>query len=84
MGHRHIFNTAQMFDPNDEQSWKHMHSEQPYGHFGMNFVSFHLYCSVVLGVSISFGGIHIVYFNGYGKNGKGTVGSFQQKYSFTL
>ena len=35
MDHRHIFNTAQMFDNDNDQSWNHMHPEQPYSHFGI-------------------------------------------------
>ncbi|GFY93341.1 RING/U-box superfamily protein [Actinidia rufa] len=33
MDHRHLFNTAQMFDNDNDQSWNHMHPEQPYSHF---------------------------------------------------
>ncbi|XP_052171780.1 probable E3 ubiquitin-protein ligase ZFP1 [Diospyros lotus] len=32
MGHRHIFNTAQMFETDDDQSWNHIHAEQSYRH----------------------------------------------------
>ena len=35
MGHRHTFNTAQMFENDNDQSWNHMHPEQPYSHFGI-------------------------------------------------
>ncbi|XAR69059.1 hypothetical protein NMG60_11000517 [Bertholletia excelsa] len=32
MGHRHIFNTTQVFEADNDQSWSHMHPEQAYGH----------------------------------------------------
>ncbi|KAA8518771.1 hypothetical protein F0562_016455 [Nyssa sinensis] len=32
MGHRHLFNTAQMFEADNDQSWNHLHAEQPYVH----------------------------------------------------
>ncbi|KAE8661049.1 RING/U-box domain-containing protein [Hibiscus syriacus] len=30
MGHRHIIDTSQMFEGENEQGWNHMHSDQPY------------------------------------------------------
>ncbi|KAG8500922.1 hypothetical protein CXB51_003035 [Gossypium anomalum] len=30
MGHRHVFNTSQMFESENEQGWNHMHPDQPY------------------------------------------------------
>uniref|UniRef100_A0A5B6YQC6 RING-type E3 ubiquitin transferase n=1 Tax=Davidia involucrata TaxID=16924 RepID=A0A5B6YQC6_DAVIN len=32
MGHRHLFNTSQMFEADNDQSWNHLHAEQPYVH----------------------------------------------------
>ncbi|KAF5961882.1 hypothetical protein HYC85_003091 [Camellia sinensis] len=32
MGHRQMFNTAQMFEADNDQSWNHVHPEQPYCH----------------------------------------------------
>ncbi|KAK2658020.1 hypothetical protein Ddye_011072 [Dipteronia dyeriana] len=29
MGHRHLFNTPQMFEGEHDQNWNHMHTEQP-------------------------------------------------------
>lgn len=34
MGHRHQFNTSQMFESDHDQNWNHMQTEQSFGHMG--------------------------------------------------
>lgn len=64
MGHRHLFNTSQMFDSDHDQNWNHMQAEQSFGHMGNFtiiyywFIIITLLCTPVLNLSIFSRGIH--------------------------